>query len=263
MSHVHRFLALAVVVAPLAVLGCDDDDTAAPPSTPLEQPQATSSGTARFDVDAPSSNATFLMEAPIEHIRGRAPASVTGQLDVDLGNLARSRGLVKVDLTQLAIYQTKREDETSEWGQETRDETQNEHMRTWFQISPDAPEDVREQNRWVEFSIEGVTNVSESNVNAMTGAERRVTAEVSGQLRLHGRSVNKTARVEIVFEYEGDRATAMRVHFLEPVNVGLEEHDVRPRSAFDRLAERTLAALGQKVASNAPIELEFTARRAD
>ena len=78
-------------------------------------------------------------------------------------------------------------------------------------------------------------------------------------LRIHGHTVPKSARVELTFTFEGDTATGVRVRSLEPVSVGLEEYDVRPRSAFGTLAQRTLAALGEKVATAAPVTFDFRA----
>jgi len=51
------------------------------------------------------------------------------------------------------------------------------------------------------------------------------------------------------------------VRTTEPLDAGLEEYDVRPREAFGKLAQRTLDALGTKVAKSAPLQVEFTARK--
>jgi hypothetical protein len=50
------------------------------------------------------------------------------------------------------------------------------------------------------------------------------------------------------------------VRTLEPLRIGLEEFDVRPREAFGKLAQKTLDALGTKVAKEAPLQVEFSAR---
>jgi hypothetical protein len=184
---------------------------------------------------------------------------VQGELNLDLDELGRSSALVRIDLLQLEVLQQKRETADQAFGEEVRSDTQNEHVRTWFEISPDAPEDVREANRWVEFRVERIDNLSAADVTAMTGAERVVQATLHGQLRIHGHTVPKSARVELTFTFEGDTATGVRVRSLEPVSVGLEEYDVRPRSAFGTLAQRTLAALGEKVATAAPVTFDFRA----
>ena len=246
------------LAASLAFAGCGDSTPAEAPSAPLEAPTPTATDTA-WQVATPGSAVDFLMAAPLENIHGRAPDSVQGELNLDLANLAESSALVRIDLLQLEVLQQKRETADQAFGEEVRSDTQNEHVRTWFEISPDAPEAEREANRWAEFRVERISDLSAANVNGLTGAERVVQATLHGQLRVHGRTVPKTARVELTFTFDGDTATGVRVRSLEPVSVGLEEYDVRPRSAFGTLAERTLAALGEKVASSAPVTFDFRA----
>lgn len=250
-------LAASMALAP-ALVGCGESTPAEAPSAPLEAPTAPATGSA-WQVATDGSAVDFLMAAPLENIHGRAPSSVQGELSLDLAQLDRSSALVRIDLLQLEVLQQKRETADQAFGEEVRSDTQNEHVRTWFEISPDAPEDVREANRWVEFRVERIDNLSAADVTAMTGTERVVQATLHGQLRIHGHTVPKSARVELTFTFEGDTATGVRVRSLEPVSVGLEEYDVRPRSAFGTLAQRTLAALGEKVATAAPVTFDFRA----
>ncbi len=249
---------LAVAATVLALAGCGDAEPAAPASAPLEAPAATEMSRA-FQVVTEGSSVDFIMEAPLENIHGRAPSAAQGELNIDLMQLAESSALVRFDLFQLEVLQQKRESADEAFGAEVRNETQNEHVRTWFEISPDAPEDVREANRWVEYRVESIDNVSQANIMEMSGAERVVQATLHGQLRIHGHTLEKAARVELAFAFAGDVPTSVRVRSLEPVNVGLEEYDIHPRSAFGTLAQRTLAALGEKVATSAPVTFEFTA----
>lgn len=257
-SSARRTTSFSLLAASLAFAGCGESTPAEAPSAPLEAPTAAPNASA-WPVATDGSAVDFVMEAPLENIHGRAPNSVAGELELDLANLAESTALVRIDLLQLEVLQQKRETADQAFGEEVRSDTQNEHVRTWFEISPDAPEDVREANRWAEFRVERISDLSQANVNGMSGAERVVQATLHGQLRVHGHTVPKTARVELTFTYDGDNATGVRVRSLEPVSVGLEEYDVRPRSAFGTLAERTLAALGEKVASAAPVTFDFRA----
>jgi polyisoprenoid-binding protein YceI len=243
-----------------ALTGCDDEpETPADPE--LEAPEAPEpTATSRtFTIDRTSSKVDFVMAAPLENIHGVADRSMEGDLYVDLADLTASRGLVKIDLDTLEIFQQKRESEDGEFGEEVKNETQNEHTRTWFQISDDAPEAVRDANRWIQFNVTRISDASATNVLEMEGAERTVTATIHGDFHLHGHTTQKSAQVELVFLFEGDEPRGMKVRTVEPVNVGLEEHDVRPRSAFGTLAQATLGTLGQKVAEAAPITFELTA----
>ena len=52
----------------------------------------------------------------------------------------------------------------------------------------------------------------------------------------------------------------MSVKSLEALPIGLDEFDVRPREAFGKLAQGTLDTLGSKVAKEAPIMIEFSAK---
>jgi hypothetical protein len=118
---------------------------------------------------------------------------------------------------------------------------------------------MREQNRWVEFKVEKVTSTSNDDVRAMSGSERKVTAAVEGTVRLHGRVAKKTAKLELSFHFDGDDVKSLSVKTTEPLEIGLEEHDIRPRKAFDQLADATLEKLGAKVAKIAKVNVEFEA----
>ncbi|MCU0674268.1 MAG: YceI family protein [Myxococcota bacterium] len=246
----------------LFVVGCDEEPPApaAPETPPLEATERPETATTRaFTIDPASSAVDFVMVAPLENIHGVARESMSGELYLDLANLSASRGLVRVDLDPLEIFQRKRASTAEELGEETKNDTQNEHARTWLQIAGDTPQDVRDANRYAQFNVVEVTNVSANDVLAMEGAERVVTLNATGDFRLHGRTTRKTARLELRFQFEGDAPRSVAIRTLEPVNVGLAEHEVHPRSAFDRLAEATLATLGEKVAEAAPITFELRA----
>jgi hypothetical protein len=94
----------------------------------------------------------------------------------------------------------------------------------------------------------------------MTGAERKVTMTVTGDFLLHGRKSTKTADVEAVFKFEGDKPQSVTVKTTKPFAAGLAEHDVHPRDSFGVLAQKGLDALGEKVAKEAQVSVEFTAK---
>jgi hypothetical protein len=164
-----------------------------------------------------------------------------------------------VDIDPLELFQQKREDAEGEFGEEVKSDTQNEHARTWFQFSEDAPEEVRNVNRYAQFGVTRISDASATNVLEMEGAERTVTATIHGDFHLHGHTTQKSAQVELVFTFEGDDVRSMRVRTVAPVDVGLAEHDIRPRSAFGTLAQATLSTLGEKIAEAAPVTFELTA----
>jgi polyisoprenoid-binding protein YceI len=263
MSHARstRKFALLSAATLLALAGCRDKqpDHLAPTASALASVTG-SSHAVPLQVDPSSSKVSFLMEAPIEKIFGDAPASVTGELFVDFDDVQKSSALIKVDLDRLTVYQQKREDEQGSFGERAKNPTQNEHVRTWLEISPDTPADLREKNRFAEFRITRLSDASFAKLSSLPGADRKITARAIGDLRLHGRSAQKSLTIEISAHYEGDSPKEVRIRSLTPLVAGLEEYDVRPREAFGKLAQRTLDALGTKVAKSAPIEVDFVAR---
>lgn len=256
---------LTLLVGGLGLIpGCDRDkasENLAPvASTPLEADRPSSPKAMDFSIDKAKSTLSFLMEAPVEKITGEAPEGVQGTLSVDLENLAKSTGLVRVDLDQMTLYQAKLDDETGKFKEKTRSDKQNRDARGWLEINEDAPPDIREKNRFVEYKITGLESPSVKNVMDMKGPERKVTATVVGDFRLHGRKLEKRAKVELTFRYDGEKPVGLSVKSLEPLPIGLEEFDVRPREAFGKLAKATLTTLGSKVAESAPILVELAAK---
>ena len=248
-----------IALASALVVGCEDKPSAslAPTASALASAQPTSVKALKFAVDAPESKVGFLMEAPVEKIHGKAPGSMAGEVFVDLLDVTKSTGLVKVDLFKLELFQQKRAKEGEEFGEEVKDATQNEHARAWLEISDDAPEKEREANRYIEFSIKKVETSGAKNVLEMTGDERTVQLTVSGDFRLHGRQTTKTAELELVFRFDGDKPVSAHVKTVKPFDVGLEEHEVRPRKGFGVIAKATLETLAPKVASRAAVSLDF------
>lgn len=256
-------VALAAMVA-VGLGGCDDKPSGhlAPVSSALAPAKPHSKVSVKFEVEQKSSHVDFLMAAPIERIHGKAPGSVSGDLYIDLSDLTKSNGLVKVDLDKLVVYQSKRKTAHDKFGTEHKNDRQNEHMKTWLQISDDAPPAIREQNRYVEFKIDRIDSASHKDVLDMKGSERKVTMTVSGDFRLHGRKVKQTAKLTATFKFDGAKPTGVHIQTDDPVLVSLEAHDIKPRETFEKLAQKTLSALGSKVADKAPVTLDFDAKPA-
>lgn len=209
-------------------------------------------------VQTAGSRVSFVMSAPIEQITGEVLDATEGRLFVDLRHLERLSGLLRVDLLALTLYRQAREEPGATLGEREKSELQNRHARTWLQISEDAPDAEREANRWAEYRIDKVLAVSERDVLALPGPRRVVTAKVEGDFRLHQRVTRLQAEVEAAFSFEGETLGAVTIETTAPLVVQLEEHDVRPRELFGKLAQKTLSDLGQKVVKQAPIELALT-----
>ncbi len=226
-----------------------------------------SQGALRFVVEATGGELGFDMDAPIEKIRGRVPpAALSGEIFVDPSDLARTTGLVHVDLRELELFQRKADEEGKPFGEETKNDTQNQHAREWLEIGADAPADALAKNALIEFSLREIKDLSATDLGKLTGAERKVTFTATGEFLLHQRKASKSVKLEATFAYAGDATasgpTSVRVKSLEPLEIGLDEYDVHPREGFGKLAAKTLQALSPKVAKAAAVHLEFTAKLA-
>src|SRR6185369_1096957 len=119
------------------------------------------------------------------------------------------------------------------------------------------------QFRVAELRIEKV-EPSATSVAALSGAERKVTATVSGTLRLHGRQEMKSSKVELAFRYDGDKLASVGVKTLEPFEISLERFEIHPRDGAGKLVKsitETIATrLKGKLKSEAPVLIELTAK---
>jgi hypothetical protein len=265
MSPTTKWLSAAALLLPLAA-GCTDNDakpekgavTIAPSATALAPAKAPTMDAKKLSIDKASSKVDFAMEAPQEKIVGHVPGSATGDLQIDFMDLTKSTGLVTVDLSGMEVYQAKA-DKDGKFGAETKVDKQNEHARTWLEISPDAPADKRAENSKVQFSIKSIEATGEKDLTKLTGAERKVALKVTGDFLLHQHKVEKVLDVEATFKMDGDKPVSVELKTVKPFAVGLAEHDVKPRDAFGKFALKTLDVLAPKVAKDASVSLDVTA----
>jgi len=243
------------------------EQTLAPTASALVAAMPRAPSALAFSVDPSTSRFTFLMDSPLEKIDGDAPKSITGDLYVDPSDLTKSTALVKADLKQLTLYQQKRGDDKGDYSERKKSDLQNEHARGWLQLDVKDGEVTPEQaetNRWAEIKILELSDLSATDVTKLTGPERKVTATVKGEFRLHGRKATKSAKVELDFKYAGDKLDAVEVKTIEPFLVPLEEFEIHPRDAAGKLVKSLSEALSSnlkgKVAKDAPVTLNFVAK---
>jgi hypothetical protein len=261
---------LTMLALGFSLLACQKEappkDLAPATSAALEAPLPASAKAVRLVIDTPSSSMQFLMDSPLEKIDGQAPGSATGELAVELEDLGKSTGIIKIDLDKLTLWQQKRAAEEGEFGERKKSDKQNEHARDWFQIVPREGETTPEQaakNRIAEYRIESLTP-SVPSVLALTGPERKVTATVNGTLRLHGRQAKKSAKVELTFRFAGDKLESVNVKTLEPFPVSLEEFEIHPRDAAGKFTKSVTDAIAStlkgKLQKEAPVMIDVTAK---
>lgn len=241
-----------VAVVALFAMGCSDElsKNAAPTATALESAKPASAAALPFVVDDKSSKASWTMEAPFEKIFGEIAGGISGNLFIDPSDLKSTTGLFEADLGKLDLFQQVREnekDEKSAFKERTRSEKQNEHAKAWLQL--EKPEFTKAQLKIKKLETDT------PDVGKLTGAERKVSGKLTGDLLVHGRSAERTVNFEATFSYAGDKLTKVTVKTTEPLDVNLEEFDIRPHDP----GGKTLAALAPKVAKSAPVMIELTA----
>lgn len=246
----------------LLLVACKDEPppALAPLAQPVVAPAPPAPTATKLSIVTSSSAVTWTMDAPLEKIYGEVPGGVSGELYFDATDIRKTRGVVRVSLATLALYQQKRDDAAQAYGPKEKVAKQNEHARAWLEISPDTPAELRAAHEVATLSITAVTASGATDLTQLGGPRRVVMAEVRGTFVLHGRQVDKSVPVEVTADYAGERLVSLAVRSLAPLVVGLEEHDVRPREAFGKLAAKTLTALGNKVATAAPVDVVLVAR---
>ena len=240
-----------------AAFGCGDDPKAqlAPEAsaTALASSAPKSAEAKELGVDKGASSVAFVMDAPAEKIRGKVLNGVEGQLFIDPKDMTQTTGNIVVDIGNLEIFQRKADD-SGNFGDETKVDKQNEHAREWLEIGPSAPEAIKKKNQRVEFRITSLKS-DKKDLTKDTG-DVKLDVEATGDFLLHGRVSKKTIKLEVTVTMEGGAPKTVAIKTKAPFTVGLEEHDVRPRDTFGKLAAKTLQDLGSKVAKEARVELD-------
>jgi hypothetical protein len=190
------------------------------------------------------------------------PGTTEGDIHVDPSDITKTTALLTVDISGIELFQTIMDEKSGKFGEEAKSELQNQHARTWLQISDDGPEVDRKKNSRVQFAVRSIEGASAKDVQKMTGSERKVTFTAKGDFLLHGRETKKTVEMEATFQYEGDKPVSVAIKTVKPFGINLAEHDVHPRETFSKLAAKTLDLLAPKVAKEAVVSIDLTAKLA-
>ena len=255
--------AAAVVFGAVA---CEDKEGAAlaPAASSLapSTPAPTSNKTLKFTID-PKSSTAIDMPAPKEHIKAATDAA-SGTLEVDLMNLANTRGEIKADLLSL---------NTKTFDDAQKDSSQTTHARTWLEVADGEEgkiaDDVKARSRWAVYAIRSIDKLSATDLTKVPatkdGADeaRTVTATTHGEFLLHGHKVARDADVEVKFCYApgspADKPKGLAIKSAKPLRAALADHDVKPRDGFGKIARGAFNILGTKVADVADITIDLRA----
>jgi hypothetical protein len=259
------WLAVIVPVIPAAVLasasGCKKDTPVALAESASVLSAAAPPPSAKavvYNVD-PASKTTIDMPGLQEHIKADTTAA-TGKLDVDLTNVANTRGEVKVDLTTLTTHTFDDVDKNS---------SQTDHAHNWLHVGKLVTPEVKATNQYADFVIHSVDNLSSPDVSKVAptkdGGEdiRTVTATVHGEFLVHGHKANKDVPIQARFHYPAGAAAdsnpvKIDIKSTAPLHVTLKEHDIQPVDKVGKLAAWT-EGLISKVAETADVTLDLHA----
>jgi hypothetical protein len=259
----------AAIVAGLGMTACDGDKPVdlAPSATTLQDTKAKTAGAMEYSIETKGSKVNFTMDAPREKIRGKVVDMTRGSVQIDLSDLTKTTAHLYVDLKGLELFQQRAGDD-GKFADEEKQPLQNEHAREWLEIgSCETADDKakceagKKKNENIEFVLEKV-ETDKKDLTKVSGDTRTVKAKITGKFLLHQHAASKTAEVEIIVKMKGDKPVAVSIKTTKPFAVDLAKHDVRPRTAFGKLAEKTLDILineDKKVAKEARVSIDFTA----
>ncbi len=224
----------------------------APPPA-LEAATTPAHGVTRYAISE-QGNAGFLIDAPLEKIKGHAD-HLRGAIDLDADSLAASSGEIDVDLQTLV---------TETFGDPAKDTAQTGHAHNWMEIGADSPN--READRWARFtfakaSVAGATASRLTDVPLADGV-RKLQLTVTGNLWLHGVTSPKTVVLSVVARPGATAdapAASLHVETVEPMSVSLKEHDVKPRDVAGKFLAGSLEKVGDKITDTAKVSVALDA----
>ena len=251
-TRVCRTLCLGALPLVTILSACSKDEPAARTAPPSAASATSAAGAGQRRFEIANGSATFLIDAPLEKIKGRS-TKVRGNLDVDPSNLKAGKGQIEFDLEDL---------KTETFGDAEKDTTQTGHAKNWFEIGPDVEAKRREENRWVRFTIKAIDDANPTKLAAAEAknGQRAVTVQATGDLWLHGVAASKKVNVALTLEGSPEAPTSVRIVTSQPLKVSLKEHDVKPRDLAGKFVSGALEKIGQKIDDTVQISLDLTAK---
>jgi hypothetical protein len=215
----------------------------APPTSNVTD-AAPSQGALRFAI-AGDNRATFLIDAPLEKIKGKS-THLRGEIEVLPSDLQKTHGQLDLDLGEL---------KTETFGDKDKDAAQTEHAHNWFELGEGAKD--REQNRWARFSFTSLLSSTPSSLAEVTETNgvREVKVVAAGNLWLHGVSSSKTVHLSVKFTGPAAAPTSINLTTDEAFFVSLKEHDVKPRDVAGSFLQGALEKVGKKIDDQVQISL--------
>lgn len=239
----------AAVLLACTLLGCARRDEPQPSAVgPTDAPR----DTVRYPVAAVGT-LSVKIDAPLEKFQGTATV-LGGHLDLDVGDLTRSRGEIVADLDSFSCRT---------FGVAADDAKQTAHARDWLELGPAVDADRRKELRFARFVLEAVPSTSVKRLADAKeeGGRRVVDLTVQGQLRIHGRSAEKTVDIRVVFVGPPTAPTELAVTTRAPLVVSLIEHGVEPRDHLGKFLRGAFETFGKKLDDKVQISVSARAVR--
>jgi polyisoprenoid-binding protein YceI len=223
-----------------------------PTAAPTVPPPSGAAATGMKSLMVKEGHATFLIDAPLEKIKGKAAES-KGSLRLDPANLAASTGEVSFRLTTL---------ETNTFGDPKKDASQTEHARTWMQVDPKAAEADRTNFEWATFTVRSLDVMPAKLADAPEKDGVRVLkGKAKGDLKLHGvttpREIAFTAKVKGPVDAPDEVILASDA----PFDLSLKQHAIMPRDATGSFLQGALEKIGKKIDDRIQVSLEVSFRK--
>lgn len=258
-------------------VGCDEEKP--PPPERTEPWPAPAVGADRPDRRVvsyriePRSGSTVDVSTRRQKNEGVLPVA-RGNLDVDLLDLAKTRGEVALDVAAMRMQSF--EDEPEQNQEQTR------RARAWLDLGASRPEPHREKHRWATFRIRSIVDPSVDaahrgkvvkqvpaddagpEAGPPPGETRVVDLTAVGDLTFHGVRVEAGAKLTAEFHY-ADGASfdttpdAILVRSRAPIVVSLAAHDVKPRDEKGVALAEEQRMIGREVARDARVRVEVRA----
>jgi len=245
-----RSLVVAGWVTLAALAACSKDKPGRTETRVTPAPSAAASATSgQRPFVIVSGTATFLIDAPLEKIKGRS-AQVRGYLNIDPRDLKATRGQIEFDLDDL---------KTETFQDDAKNKAQTGHAKNWLEIGPDVDAKTREENRWARFTIKSIDQISATELAKAANAAP-VPVRATGEMWLHGVTSPKTIAATATFAGPPGAPTSVHIVTTEPLTVSLKQHDVKPRDLAGKFLAGALEKIGQKIDDTVQISLDLTAR---
>jgi polyisoprenoid-binding protein YceI len=201
---------------------------------------------------ARSVKATFLIDAPLEKIKGVAEEG-EGNVSIVPNDLAKTTGMIKIKLSSL---------KTQTFGDKGKDESQTEHARAWMEVGKDTPEATRRANEQATFTLRSLKGpVNDVAAIKEENGERKATLTAAGDLKLHGVTVRRDLVLVVTFKGPADAPTEVSVKTEAPFAISLKEHDIRPRDGIGKFLDGALEKIGKKIDDKVQLSLEASFAR--